>query len=79
MLGKAEIKSPHDLVFVLNGAKPGQTLTARIKRDGKVSSVPLTFDEHPLAEASAPSTRRIATSALLSPVVARSLLSCCSR
>jgi hypothetical protein len=44
-LGKTELKSLHDFMFVLNGSKPGQTLTARIKRDGKVMELPVTFDE----------------------------------
>jgi hypothetical protein len=44
-LGKTELKSLHDFMFVLNGSKPGQTLTARIKRDGKVIELPVTFDE----------------------------------
>jgi len=46
-LGKSELKSLHDFMFVLNGSKPGQTITARIKRDGKVLEVPVTFDERP--------------------------------
>jgi C-terminal processing protease CtpA/Prc len=46
-LGKTELKSLHDFMFVLNGSKPGQTLTARIKRDGKVLEVAVTFDERP--------------------------------
>ena len=41
------LKSLHDFMFVLNGSKPGQTLTARIKRDGKIVEVPVTFDERP--------------------------------
>jgi Tol biopolymer transport system component len=44
-LGKTELKSLHDFMFVLNGSKPGQTLTARIKRDGKTIDLPVTFDE----------------------------------
>ncbi len=44
-LGKTELKSLHDFMFVLNASKPGQTLTARIKRDGKVMELPVTFDE----------------------------------
>jgi Tol biopolymer transport system component len=44
-LGKAELKSIHDFMFVLNGAKPGQTVTARVKRDGKLLEVPITFEE----------------------------------
>jgi hypothetical protein len=44
-LGKTELKSLHDFMFVLNGAKPGQTLTARVKRDGKLLDLPVTFEE----------------------------------
>jgi Tol biopolymer transport system component len=44
-LGKTEIKSLHDFMFVLNGAKPGQTLIARVKREGKVLALPVTFEE----------------------------------
>jgi Tol biopolymer transport system component len=44
-LGKTELKSLHDFMFVLNSAKPGQTLTARVKRDGKVVDVQVTFEE----------------------------------
>ncbi len=45
-LGKSEIKSVHDFMFVLNGSKPGQTVTARVKRDGKLLELPITFEEH---------------------------------
>jgi hypothetical protein len=44
-LGKTDVKSLHDFMFVLNGSKPGQTITARVKRDGKVISLPVTFEE----------------------------------
>jgi Tol biopolymer transport system component len=44
-LGKTELKSLHDFMFVLNGARPGQTLTARVKRDGKLLEVQVTFEE----------------------------------
>lgn len=44
-LGKTELKSLHDFMFVLNASKPGQTLTARVKRDGKIVELPVTFDE----------------------------------
>lgn len=44
-LGKTELKSLHDFMFVLNGSKPGQTITARVKRDGKVLNLPVTFEE----------------------------------
>ena len=33
------------MVFVLNGAKPGQTISARLKRDGKLVTVQVTFEE----------------------------------
>jgi hypothetical protein len=46
-LGKTELKSLHDFMFVLNGARPGQTMTARIKRDGAVLELPVTFEERP--------------------------------
>ena len=44
-LGKTEIKSLHDFMFVLNGSKPGQTVSARVKRDGKVLDLQVTFEE----------------------------------
>jgi S1-C subfamily serine protease len=44
-LGKTELKSLHDFMFVLNGAKPGQTMTARVKREGKILELPVTFEE----------------------------------
>lgn len=44
-LGKTEIKSLHDFMFVLNGAKPGQTINARVKRDGKLIDLSVTFEE----------------------------------
>jgi Tol biopolymer transport system component len=44
-LGKTELKSLHDFMFVLNGSKPGQTVTARVKRDGKVLDLQVTFEE----------------------------------
>jgi Zn-dependent M28 family amino/carboxypeptidase len=44
-LGKTELKSLHDFMFVLNGSKPGQTVTARVKRDGKVVELSVTFEE----------------------------------
>jgi hypothetical protein len=46
-LGKTELKSLHDFMFVLNGSKPGQTVTARVKRDGKLVDLPVTFEEKP--------------------------------
>jgi Tol biopolymer transport system component len=44
-LGKTELKSLHDFMFVLNGSKPGQTVTARVKRDGKIVELLVTFEE----------------------------------
>jgi S1-C subfamily serine protease len=44
-LGKTELKSLHDFMFVLNGSKPGQTVTARVKRDGKLVDLQVTFEE----------------------------------
>lgn len=44
-LGKTELKSLHDFMFVLNGAKPGQTITARVKREGKTLDLTVTFEE----------------------------------
>lgn len=47
-LGKTELKSLHDFMFVLNGSKPGQTVTARVKRDGKLVDLSVTFEEKPV-------------------------------
>jgi len=44
-LGKTDIKSLHDFMFVLNASKPGQTVTARVKRGGSVVSLQVTFEE----------------------------------
>jgi hypothetical protein len=44
-LGKTDLKSLHDFMFVLNGSKPGQTVTARVKRDGKLLDLQVTFEE----------------------------------
>lgn len=44
-LGKTDLKSLHDFMFVLNGSKPGQTVTARVKRDGKLVDLQVTFEE----------------------------------
>jgi Tol biopolymer transport system component len=44
-LGKTELKSLHDFMFVLNGSKPGQTVSARVKRDGKLLDLQVTFEE----------------------------------
>jgi hypothetical protein len=42
---KPQLERLHDFMFVLNGAKPGQPLTARVKRDGKILDLPVTFEE----------------------------------
>jgi Tol biopolymer transport system component len=44
-LGKFEIGSVEDLMFVLMQAKPGETVTAVILRDGKPVSLETTFQE----------------------------------
>ena len=44
-LGKTELKSLHDFMFVLNGAKPGQTVKARVRRDGKQLDLTITYEE----------------------------------
>ena len=46
-LGKTELKRLHDFMFVLNGSKPGQTVSARVKRDGKLIELQVTFEEKP--------------------------------
>lgn len=42
-LGTHEIKNVEDLMFVLNGAKPGETMKAVVKRDGKEVTLDVTF------------------------------------
>jgi hypothetical protein len=44
-LGKSEIGSVEDLMFVLNGSKPGETVPAVVVRDGKDLKVEVTFQE----------------------------------
>lgn len=44
-LGKSEIGSVEDLMFVLNGSKPGETVTAVVVRDGKEVQLQVTFQE----------------------------------
>jgi Tol biopolymer transport system component len=44
-LGKHEIRSVEDLMFVLNASKPGETTKAVIVRDGKRLELPVTFQE----------------------------------
>ena len=44
-LGKSEISSVEDLMFVLNGSKPGETVPAVVLRDGKEVKLEVTFQE----------------------------------
>lgn len=44
-LGKHEIGSVEDLMFVLMGARPGETVTAVVLREGKPVSLEVTFQE----------------------------------
>jgi Tol biopolymer transport system component len=44
-LGKSEIASVEDLMFVLNGSKPGETVPAVVLRDGKETKLEVTFQE----------------------------------
>ncbi|MBX3227529.1 MAG: M20/M25/M40 family metallo-hydrolase [Labilithrix sp.] len=44
-LGKSEIASVEDLMFVLNGSKPGETVPAVVLRDGKEVKLEVTFQE----------------------------------
>ena len=44
-LGKSEIASVEDLMFVLNGSKPGETVPAVVIRDGKEVKLEVTFQE----------------------------------
>lgn len=44
-LGKSEIASVEDLMFVLNGSKPGETVPAIVLRDGKEVKLEVTFQE----------------------------------
>jgi Tol biopolymer transport system component len=44
-IGKSEIGSVEDLMFVLNASKPGETVPAVIVRDGKEVKVEVTFQE----------------------------------
>ncbi len=44
-LGKFQIVSVQDLMFALNGSKPGETVTARVVRAGKTLELPTTFQE----------------------------------
>jgi hypothetical protein len=44
-LGKSEIASVEDLMFVLNASKPGETVSAVVLRDGKEVKLEVTFQE----------------------------------
>lgn len=44
-LGKSEIASVEDLMFVLNASKPGETVPAIVVRDGKEVKLDVTFQE----------------------------------
>ena len=44
-LGKSEIASVEDLMFVLNASKPGETVPAVVLRDGKEVKTEVTFQE----------------------------------
>ncbi|MCK6546410.1 M20/M25/M40 family metallo-hydrolase [Myxococcota bacterium] len=44
-LGKHEIGSVSDLMFVLNASKPGETVTGEVLRDGKKVTLEVTFQE----------------------------------
>ena len=44
-LGKSEIASVEDLMFVLNASKPGETVPAVVIRDGKEVKLEVTFGE----------------------------------
>jgi len=44
-LGKSEVGSVEDLMFVLNSSKPGETVPAVVLRDGKEVNLQVTFQE----------------------------------
>ncbi|MGH8479016.1 MAG: PDZ domain-containing protein [Gammaproteobacteria bacterium] len=44
-LGKHEIGSVEDFMYVLNSSKPGETVTAAIVRDGREIHLETTFQE----------------------------------
>ena len=44
-LGDKSIESVHDLMFALNAAKPQQTVTAVVLRDGKRVEMKVTYQE----------------------------------
>ena len=44
-LGTHPIGGVEDLMYALNASKPGETVTAVIKREGKELKLPVTFEE----------------------------------
>jgi Tol biopolymer transport system component len=48
-LGKSEIASVEDLMFVLNASKPGETVPAVVLRNGEEVKLDVTFQESPRA------------------------------
>jgi S1-C subfamily serine protease len=44
-LGKFEVRSVEDLMFVLMQAKPGETVTGVVLRDGKEMRLQTTFQD----------------------------------
>jgi Tol biopolymer transport system component len=44
-LGKHSIGGVEDLMYALNASKPGETVTAVVKREGKELKLPVTFEE----------------------------------
>jgi len=44
-LGKHPIGGVEDLMYALNASKPGETVTAVVKREGKELKLPVTFEE----------------------------------
>jgi S1-C subfamily serine protease len=44
-LGTFDIASVEDLMFVLMQAKPGETITAKVLREGKTLELETTFQE----------------------------------
>ncbi|WNG39580.1 PDZ domain-containing protein [Archangium violaceum] len=44
-LGSHEVGSVEDLMYALNAAKPGETVTAVVLRDGKEVKLQVTYQE----------------------------------
>jgi S1-C subfamily serine protease len=44
-LGRRDIESVHDLMYSLNSAKPNETVTAVVLRDGKPVELQITYQE----------------------------------